>query len=178
MLVVFIYFCLFCTSAEADIVFPAIAHQFIISMVVPFYYSVFLALAVLIIEGYYIKKFLGRGWFLSFIFAFVINAISSFAGVFIVTHFEFITRKIVGGFFGYQNMRWGTYIGMFPGYFLTVVIEWIVLVFITKLFSQSKMEWRGLLRLSTGMNVYSYLILLLGIIIVDILTKGENFKTF
>lgn len=174
------FVCLLCESAQADLVFPAIVNQFMISGVVPSCYSVILAILVLLIESYFLNKFWNKNWFVSFVLAFMINLLSSIAGIFILMRywFLFIPREITSGIFEYTNMRLGTYLGMIPGYFLTVLVEWILLMLLAKIFFRGKSGLKPLLKLSATMNAFSYLILLLGIAIADILTKGQNFKSF
>ena len=169
---------LVCQKSQADIVFPAIAHQFMVSLVFPSYYSVLLAVLVLLIEGFFIKKYFGKNWIYGLGLSFLINLISSVFGVFVVTFLEFPTRAMCMGIFGYQNMRLGTYLGMFPGYFLTVLVEWLLLLCWAKLFSKDKFEPKNLLNLSVMMNFFSYLVLFFGVFIADIVTHGQNFKTY
>lgn len=166
-----------CEKAQADIVFPAIAHQFAVSLVIPSYYSILLAVAVLIIEGFFIKRFFIKNWFYSLGLAFLINFASSILGVFIVSFLEFFTRSICMGIFGYANMRIGTYLGMMPGYVITVLVEWLLLLNWTLLRCKNRFESKNLFKLSLMMNFSSYLILLLGIFLADILTHGKNFIT-
>ncbi len=173
-----LFFILICQKAQADIVFPAIAHQFMVSLVIPSYYSVLLAIFVLLIEAFFIKRFFQKNWIYGFGWAFLINLISSIAGIFIVTFLEGMTRDICMGVFGYHNMRLGTYLGMIPGYFITVLMEWLLLLLLTKLFSKNKYEPRNLFNLSLMMNICSYLLLLAGIFLADIMTNGQNFKTY
>lgn len=173
-----LFFILICQKAQANIVFPAIAHQFMVSLVIPSYYSVLLAVLVLLVEAYFIKKFFQKNWIFALGWSFLINFISSIAGVFIVTFLEYPTRALCMGIFGYSNMRLGTYLGMVPGYFITVLIEWLLLLLLTKLFFKNKYEPMNLFNLSLIMNICSYLLLLAGIFLADIMTNGQNFKTY
>ena len=168
---------IFVKSSYADLVFPAIAHQFMISLVVPSYYSVIIAVLILLVESFFIQKILVINYIISFIISFIINLISSIAGVFIVTLLEGWTRDICMGLFGYSNMRLGTYLGMIPGYILTVLLEG-VLLFLIALIIRNKQKIISCMKTSAIMNCCSYLIILIGVIIADIMTKGANFKTY
>ena len=167
-----------CQQAWADIVFPAIAHQFMVSLVVPGYYSVALAISVVFTEAFFIKRFFQRGWVYGLTLSFLINLVSSIAGVFIVSFLEAMTRNVCRGIFGYSNMRLGTYLGMIPGYFITVVLEGGLLLIWAKLVYKNKFTAKGLVSLSSAMNLCSYLILALGILLANIATHGKNFKTY
>jgi hypothetical protein len=164
-------------NSYADIVFPAIAHQFMVSLVVPSYYSVIMAVLVLLVETLFIQKLFTVNYIFSFVISFMINLISSIVGVFVVSLFEPAMRVIGIGIFGYSNMRLGTYLGMIPGYILTVLLEG-VLLFLIALVIRKKSEIISCLKVSTIMNFCSYLIILIGIIIADFMTKGANFKTY
>ena len=167
-----------CRQAEANLVFPAIAHQFMVSAVVPGYYSVVLAILIVFAEAFFIKRFFQRGWVYGLILSFLINLFSSIAGVFIVTSLEGMTRNISMGIFGYADMRLGTYLGMIPGYLITVVLEGFCLLGWTILVRRELLATRRLVNLPFLMNLVSYLILSLGILAADIATNGQNFKTF
>lgn len=158
-------------NVYADIVFPAIANQFAIAFVVGFYWSVVMALLILFIETVFIKNLLSLNYFTAFIFSFIINLISSVAGV-VITAIPFGHG---GNIFAYGNMKFGTYLGLIPGYILTVLLEGLVLVICVLLLKREK---RALdcFKTSAWMNFCSYLVLLVGIIIADVLTKGNNFN--
>jgi len=173
--VVMVLFCV--RDSYANLVFPAVAHQFMVSLVIPSYWSIVMALLILIVETFFIKKLFTVNYIISFIFSFIINAISSIAGAFIVTFFEFPARKISGGIFAYANMRLGTYVGMVPGYILTVLLEG-VLLFLIALIMKKKLKMSPCMKTSAIMNCFSYLIIIIGVIIADIMTKGANFKTY
>ena len=164
-------------EAQANLVFPAIAHQFMVSLVVPSYYSVVLAILVLFVEALFIRKFFQRGWIYSFGLSFFVNLTSSIVGVFVVTYLEGMTREVCRGTFGYSNMRLGTYLGMIPGYFITVVLEGMLLLGSSKLFGIN-LNTRGIGKLSFMMNLCSYTVLFLGILFADLLTGGQSFKTY
>lgn len=165
----------FCKETQADVVFPAIAHQFAASLVIPSYYSILLAIFVLLIEVYFIKKFFLITFLYGFGLSFLINLFSSILGLVIVTFLESLTREICMGIFSYSNMRLGTYLGMIPGYGITVLIEWLMLLTWAKLFCRNKFEPKNLFKLSLIMNFCSYLVLLFGILMADIITHGRSF---
>jgi len=177
MLMIVFSLLFFSTKAYADIVFPAIAHQFMVGMVVPSYYSVIMAVLILLIETFFIQKLFAINYIISFIVSFIVNLISSILGVFIVGFLELGTRYICMGLFGYSNMRLGTYLGMIPGYLLTVLCE-AALLFQIALMIKKKVKTTECIKTSAIMNFLSYLIILIGVIIADIVTKGANFKTF
>ncbi|MBU0547310.1 MAG: hypothetical protein KJ710_03600 [Candidatus Omnitrophica bacterium] len=158
------------TNVYANIVFPAIANQFAVSFVVGFYWSVVMALLILFIEAFFIRKLLSLNYFIAFIFSFIINLISSFAGV-IITAFTFGHGRNI---FAYGNMKFGTYLGLIPGYVLTVLFEGLILALCVSLLKREKRA-SDCFKISALMNFYSYLILLVGIIAADIMTKGNNF---
>lgn len=159
------------TDVYADIVFPAIANQFLITFVVGLYWSVVMALLILFIEAIFIKNLLSLKYFTAFIFSFIINLISSVAGA-IITAIHFGHGRNI---FAYGNMKFGTYLGLIPGYILTVLLEGLVLVLFVFLLKREK-KALDCFKTSVLMNFCSYLILLVGIIIVDIMTKGNNFN--
>jgi hypothetical protein len=101
----------------------------------------------------------------------MLNLISSVAGV-IITAIHFGHG---GNIFAYGNMKFGTYLGMIPGYIVTVLLEGLFLVLCVFLLKREK---RALdcFKTSALMNFCSYLILLAGILIADIVTKGKNFN--
>ena len=167
-----------CHSAQADIVLPAIAKQFAVSSVVPSYYSILLAICVLLIEAYFIKKLFEKNFLYGFGLSFFINLFSSILGIFITDILAFLTRKICMDIFGYSNMRVGTYLGMIPGYGITVLVEWFMLLAWAKLFCSDKFKPKNLFKLSLIMNFCSYLVLVLGILIADLITHGQNFQSF
>ena len=176
IILVIIFTLSYIRSAHADLAFPAISHQFAVSMVIPAYYSIVLAVLILFIEGYFIKEFLLKSWIYGFGVSFLINLFSSILGIFITSFLEVMTRGICKGIFGYNNMRLGTYIGMIPGYGLTVLVEWLMLLCWVKCLCKNKFEPKNLFILSSKMNFFSYLILLAGIFIADVMTKGQNFR--
>jgi hypothetical protein len=155
----------------ADIVFPAIANQFAVAFVVGFYWSVVMALLILFIEAAFIKNLLSLNYFTALIFSFIINLISSVAGV-IITAIPFGHG---GNIFAYGNMKFGTYLGLIPGYILTVLLEGSVLVLCALLLKRKKTALECF-KTSALMNFCSYLVLLAGIIIADVMTKGNNFN--
>ncbi len=167
----------FCKETQADLVFPAITHQFAASLVIPSYYSILLAVFVLLIEAYFIKKFFSRTFFYGFGLSFLINLFSSILGFVIVSCLESWARDISIGIFSYDNMRLGTYLGMIPGYGITVLVEWLMLLAWVKLFCRNKFEPKNLFKLSLIMNFCSYLVLLFGILMADIITHGRNFTS-
>ena len=146
-----------------------------VSLVVPYYYSVLLAIAVLFTEGFFIKKYFQKNWVYGFGVSFLINLISSVLGFLILAFLEYPTRAICMGIFGYENMRLGTYLGMIPGYFVTVVVEWLFLLCWARLFCKDKFEPKKLINLTIIVNFFSYLVLLGGVFIADIMTHGQNF---
>lgn len=157
-------------NAYANIVFPAIAHQFMVSIVVPSYWSMILAILILIIESLFISKLFRLNFIFSFILSFFINLISSVSGVFITNFFS-------DGIFAYKNMKLGTYLGMIPGYVLTVILEGLLL-FLISLLIKIKIRLFNCIKTSIIMNLFSYLILLAGILIADFATKGKVFNTY
>ena len=104
-----VLFLLFMASnVYADLVFPAVANQFAIAFVVGFYWSVVMALFIVLIEAVFIKNLLSLNYFIAFLVSFIINFISSVTGIIISAFF--------GGnnIFAYGNMRFGTYLGLIP----------------------------------------------------------------
>ncbi|MFA5200469.1 MAG: hypothetical protein WC442_06180 [Candidatus Omnitrophota bacterium] len=177
LLFTFLGILFFTESLYADIVFPAIAHQFMVSLVVPSYYSIVLAVLIILVETFFIQRLFTLNFIISVILSFIINLISSVAGVFTVIFLEVWTRDICMGIFGYSNMRLGTYLGMIPGYVLTVLLEGILLFLITPII-RKKLQIMDCIKTSALMNVCSYLIILIGVALADIITKGANFKTY
>ncbi|MDD4899547.1 MAG: hypothetical protein PHT31_02930 [Candidatus Omnitrophica bacterium] len=171
---------LFCltTFAYANVVFPAIANQFMVSVVVRSYYSVIMAILILFIEATFIRKLFLLNFIWSFIIAFVINFLSSVAGM-ALTGLSFGSGRLTGiaGILGYKDMRLGTYLGLIPGYFLTVILEWCLLILVALIIS-SKVKRAAIFKTSVLMNLFSYIIIFAGIIIADIATGGQVFKTF
>jgi hypothetical protein len=167
---------LLCGKAQSNVVFGNALHEFSVSLIAPLYYLILLAIFVLFAEGYFIKKFFFKKILYGFGLAFLINFFSSILGVFIVNFLNFLTRHICGLFFGYSTMKLGTYIVMIPGYVITVLAEWLLLLVWAKLFCKNKFEPKNLFKLSLIMNFCSYLVLLLGIFLVDIITHGQNFE--
>lgn len=168
----------FIGEACANIVFPAISHQFMISMVVRSYYSVVMAVLILIVEAFFIRKLFAVNFIWSFLVSFAINLISSLIGI-ILTGVLFGKGSLTGifGVLGYRNMRLGTYLGLVPGYLLTVILEGLLLVLIA-LLVRKKLGIRAIFKTSLVMNVYSYIIIALGVLIADIISKGAVFKTY
>jgi hypothetical protein len=171
-----LFFIFLSEEAHADIVFPAIAYQFMVSFIVPSYYSVLLAVLVLLVEAFFMKKFLSRTGAESLGLSFLINLFSSILGFFIVTFLEPFTREIVMGIYGYSNMRMGIYFGMLPGYVITVLVEWLFLLGWVKWVYRVKYEAKDLIKLSLIMNFFSYVILLGGVFFAAMITQGQNFQ--
>jgi len=157
------------TNVYADIVFPAIANQFAVSFVVGSYWSVVMALLIVLIEAIFIKQLLSLNYLIAFIYSFIINLISSAVGI-LITSIPYYGENI----FAYDNMRFGTYLGLIPGYILTVLLEGLLLILCVLLLKRKK-KALDCFKTSALMNFCSYLILLIGIIIADVVTKGNNF---
>lgn len=155
----------------ANIVFPAISHQFMMTMVTA-QYSVLLAAVILAVETFFIKKILNIGVFVSFLFSFLVNLVSSFVGVMLTA---VLFGRSGSGIFGYSNMRLGTYIGLIPGYMLTVVIEWLILFFLVKA-ADKNVRAGTVFKSSLIMNFFSYCVIFLGVAAADLITKGEIFN--
>lgn len=163
-------------EAYANVVFPAIAHQFMVSMVVPSYYSVVMAVMILLIEAFFIRKVLTTNYIISFVISFVINLISSVIGAFLTgAIFGVGGREGIFGILGYSNMRLGTYLGMFPGYVLTVLLEGLVL-FLVALLIRRRSKMTACMKTSAIMNFFSYLVILIGVLAADVITKGASLK--
>lgn len=178
LLIIPLLFLFLLKSARANIVFPAIAHQFMVSVVVPSYYSVIMAVLILTIEAVFIGKLFSINFARSFVFSFIINLLSSAAGAVITS--IFLGRGSLSGLagvFAYRDMKLGTYLGLFPGYVLTVIFEWFLLL-LAPVAAKSMLR-RGLIfKTCVIMNLSSYIILILGIFLADVLTGGEVFKAF
>ncbi len=155
--------------ARANIILPAVANQFAVSFVVSFYWSVLLALAILSIETLFIRNCLSIKIAASFFVSFLLNFASSVAGVFIMS------MTFVIPVFQYENMRLGTYLGMVPGYLLTVLLEGIILLLIVWIFRKKKTA-AGVMKVTAIMNFFSYLLILTGVLLADVLTGGKNFQ--
>jgi hypothetical protein len=169
---------MFCGPAYANLVFPAIAHQFMVSAVVPSYYSVLIAVLILIVEAGFIRKLFAVNFFLALSISFVINLISSAVGIFLAAVF-FGNGGLEGimGVLGYKSMRAGTYLGLIPGYVFTVLLEGVLLILMAKLI-KIKIGITSVFKVSAFMNSCSYGIILAGVIISDFLTKGKVFQSF
>ena len=173
----------FVKNSYADMVLPAILHQFMISMIVPFYYSVILAVLIVSVETFFLQRLFTTkkslfNFILNFVLSFIINLLSSILGALILVLLNEHRGDIFSGVFGYADMRLGTYLGMIPGYALTVLIEGILLFLIAQIINliiERKLKFISCMKTSIIMNCCSYLILLIGVIIVDIMTKGSNF---
>jgi hypothetical protein len=163
---------IFCDKTHANIVFPAIAQQFMASVVIRSYWSVVLAALIVIIETIFLKRLLSLNSGFSFLASFAVNLISSVCGIIIVTVLPIYHK---GSILAYSNMRLGTYLGLLPGYLLTIVLEGLVLVWIARLIAK-KVNISRCMKMSAIMNLISYLILLVGIVIADVMTGGQNFK--
>lgn len=161
------------SNAYANMTFPAIAHQFMVSNVVPFYYSVLIAILILAIETYFIKKLLSCRLIQGFTLSFVVNLASSIVGL-LLSGIILAISPLAARYLGYGNMRLGTYLGLMPGYILTIIIEGIFLLVIAHLMHK-EVPRKAVFRISVFMNLFSYFVLLAGILISDILTKGEIF---
>jgi len=157
-------------NVYADLVFPAIANQFMVAFVVGFYWSILIAVTILIVEACFIKKLLSVKLFQAFWYSFLVNLGSCIVGIIIVTIPFSGGRNI----FSYGNMRLGTYLGLIPGYILTVLIEGLLLIACAKT-QKLNLKKVDCFRTSAVMNFFSYLILLVCIMIADSLTKGQNF---
>ena len=81
------------------------------------------------------------------------------------------------GVFSYGNMRLGTYLGLIPGYILTVLLEGVVLFLIARVIKR-KVKIIDCAKTSMFMNFFSYLVILAGIFIVDFFTGGKYFQTY
>jgi hypothetical protein len=169
-------------DAYANVIFPAIARQFMVSMVVPSYYSVAMAVLILLIEAFFIHKLFTVNYIISFVISFIINLISSVVGAFLTgAIFGVGGREGILGILGYNNMRLGTYLGMLPGYVLTVLLEGLLLFLIglmVNLIIKRKISMAACMKTSAIMNFFSYLVIIVGVFIADLVTKGANFKTY
>ena len=158
-------------NAYADVVLPAIANQFAVTFAFAgagWWCSIIIGVLILIVETFFIKKLLSLNFSSAFGLSFAINFASSFAGI-LITSFTFHGKNI----FAYGNMRFGTYFGMIPGYAFTVLFEGLFLILCSSLLKRSK-KAVNCYKTSAVMNFFSYLILLVSLIIAD-LTKGQNF---
>ena len=159
-------------NAYADIVLPAIANQFAVSFALNgegWGCSIIIGILILIVEAFFIKKLLFLSFSSAFGYSFAINLASSFVGI-LITSFAFSGKNI----FAYGNMRFGTYLGMIPGYVFTVLIEGLLLILCSALLKRSN-KVSECFKTSVIMNFCSYLILLVSLIVADFLTKGQNF---
>jgi hypothetical protein len=159
------------TDAFANLVFPAIANQFAVAFVLGSLWAALIALAILIVETLFIKKLLSCGFLSAFGDSFFVNLASSFLGIFIFGIFLGSGK----GIFAYGNMRLGTYLGLVPGYVLTVLIEGLLLMACAMLLRR-RLKVPDFFKVSALMNLCSYLILLASIMAADILTNGQNFN--
>ena len=161
---------IYAVDAHADIVFPAIANQFAVTFVIGFYWSILIALLILVIETFFIKKLLNLNIFPTIVFSFGVNLLSSIAGV-LIASFAVHGKNI----FAYGNMRFGTYLGMIPGYGFSVLIEGLLLIVCASLLKRS-VSLSNCLKISASMNLCSYMLLLLSIFIADFVSKGQVFN--
>jgi len=157
-------------DAHADVVFPAISKQFAVTLVLGNYWAFLMAVTILAIEAVFIKKLFSCHIVVAFIASFGINFISSFVGI-LLSIFSFSGNHI----FAYGNKRLGAYLGMGPGYVMTVIIELIVLLIVMNALKQ-KIRFLACLKTSILMNFCSYALLLAGIFIADVLTHGDAFR--
>ena len=159
--------------AYADIVLPAIANQFVVMFAFAgagWWCAIIVAFLILIVETFFIKKLLSLNSSSAFGYSFAINFVSSVAGL-VITLIPFSSGKNI---FAYGDMRLGTYLGMIPGYVITVLIEWLLLIWCSEALKRNNKKF-DCFKTSGGMNFCSYLILLVSLIIADVLTKGQNF---
>ncbi|MCK9573048.1 MAG: hypothetical protein M0R20_01415 [Candidatus Omnitrophica bacterium] len=166
----------FIKNSYADMVFPLISHQFIVRLAVPPYYSIIMAALILLIEVFFIRNLFATSYIISFFFSFIVNLISSIAGVFIIFCLDLLV--LIGiELFSYFTMRLGIYLGIILGYVLTVLLEG-VLLFPIALVIKKRVKMSSCMKTSAIMNLCSYLIILIGVIITDIFTKGANFQIY
>jgi len=159
----------------ANLVFPAIADQFAVGTIVPFYYSIVLAVLILSIEAFFIKRLFLINNIRSFIISFIINFISSVAGtLWAALTFGAGQEGFLAILKGYEHTRIGTYLGLIPGYLFTFIFEGFLLILIGVCI-KNKIGLKRAFKTSVLMNLYSYVILLIGIFIADIISKGRVF---
>lgn len=176
VLIVNLLFLFNLSIAYANIVFPAVANQFMSATVLggP-YLTVSVALLILLVETFFIKRLLCSNYLAAFCVSFAINFISSVAGIFGSVFISgYLENKNI---FAYGNMRLGTYFGLIPGYVLTVLLEWVVLTMFKMALKLKKTDL-DCLKTSVIMNLYSYIVLFAGILIADILSSGQNFRAY
>lgn len=157
-----------CKEAYANMIFPAVSRQFA-SYFVTGYYSIAIAIAILAIEARFLQKLLSFRYVWAFVLSFICNTISSFSGFYWSTIFP------NSSIFAYGNMRLGTYLGLIPGYALTVVVEGIFLTVLFCLITE-KTRPRTVFKTSMIMNLASYGILLIAILCADWLSHGKIFS--
>ena len=152
--------------AFADMILPAIVYQFLGAGFGPSAFPI--ALAILFIEAYFIKRLLTVRNIPAFIVSFWVNLISSAVGLVVLWTF------FAKGMFGWDNMKLGVYIGMIPGYILTVMFECMLLI-IAGLILRKKLSIEASLKISLEMNFYSYALLTVTVLVADLVTKGRFF---
>ncbi len=166
-----LFILLFPFQAYADIIFPAIVRQFSITFVVGWCASIAIAFLIVLSETFFLKKLLHYKTLPTFLLSFIINFISSLAGFFLL----FFPSDLNGHILMYGNMRLGVYLSLPIGYLLTVMVEFLTLAmfFILK----KNLTLKSLLKTTTIMNAFSYLILLCAIIFADIISHGKCFQS-
>lgn len=152
--------------AHANLVLPAIANQFAVSFAVPFYWSVALAVLILVVEAVFIGRQLALDFISSFVAAFLINLATSVLGV-VVSVIPFGSGKNI---FAYGDMRFGTLAGMVPGYVFTVLVEWGLLLLGSKISARGRSA-DGCFKTSAVMNLYSYALLAGAVILADMMKR-------
>ncbi|MBF0387532.1 MAG: hypothetical protein HQL20_06715 [Candidatus Omnitrophica bacterium] len=114
------------TNVSADLVLPAIANQFAVSFAfigAGWWCSIIVGLLIVLVEAHFVKRLLTIKLPLAFVLSFMINFVTSVVGIMIAA-FAFSGQNI----FAYGDMRFGTYLGMIPGYVFTVLIEGLLLL--------------------------------------------------
>jgi hypothetical protein len=161
------------SEAYANIVFPAISHQFTITVIIGRSPSLFVAILILLVEAMFIKKLLSMAFLKAFALSFLVNLITSVIGFFLLS-FAFSGS---GHIFTYGNMKLGTYLGLIPGYILTVLIEGF-LIKLLPLIRRKNIGFKSAFKTVAIMNAASYAIIFASVLIADLVTKGGCFKTY
>lgn len=160
---------LFTANVYADFTLPMQVVTILRFGYVGLWFSILSVALVITVEAYCIKKLLSTTFRAACGWSFIINAITSCMGFFLLFFplpFLDYAAKILGEWFA------GVFFGLLPGYILTVAVEGLLLIGCSAILKRGRKAF-DCYKTSVVMNFYSYLFLASSLIIAEFIKWGN-----
>ena len=154
-------------NAYANIMVPPVMHQFM-SFHWLGLFSIFIGIAIIIIESFFIRKLLSTKSYRSFQISFFINAASTLLGP-VLMYFFYSALYFYGIPFGSYDKE-TTWLAFIPGYVLTIIVEGLMLAQYAWIIKK-EIQIKEVFKTATVMNFFSYLILMVTFAISPFVAK-------